>query len=51
MPIPGVHVATLKLPQNYAPEQIERAVEIAFHLQRGKFVLAEPPERDDADRP
>jgi hypothetical protein len=41
--IPGVHVETVKNPVLYTPRQIENAAAIASALNRGRFVLAEPP--------
>ena len=45
MPTPGVHVETLQNPSQYAREQIERACVIAYRLNRGRFLLVEPPKR------
>jgi len=45
MLIPGVHVETLESPVRYTTEQIEQACLIAQLLNRGKFVLVEPPQR------
>jgi hypothetical protein len=45
MLIPGVHVETLHDPVRYAYVQIEKACAIAQVLNRGKFVLLEPPQR------
>jgi hypothetical protein len=45
MQIPGAHIVTLQNPVGYTSEQIDRACAIAHHLQRGQFVLCEPPRR------
>jgi hypothetical protein len=45
MLIPGVHVETLHDPLRYAYAQIETACAVAQMLNRGKFVLVEPPQR------
>lgn len=39
----GIHIETLENPSRYAPEQIERACQVAALLKRGKLVLVEPP--------
>jgi hypothetical protein len=44
MLVPGVHIETLHNPARYTPEQIEKACAIAQLLDRGKFVLVEPPQ-------
>lgn len=50
-PIPGVHVETLRSPVHYSERQLDRACMVAFLLQRGRFVLCEPPENplDEVD--
>ena len=45
MPTPGVHVETLRNPTLYEPAQIEQACVIAHALNRGRFLLVEPPRR------
>ncbi|HET6546953.1 MAG TPA: hypothetical protein VFG79_00760 [Solirubrobacter sp.] len=45
MQIPGAHLVTLHSPIRYTIAQIDRAVAIAHTLQRGQFVLCEPPRR------
>ena len=45
MLIPGVHVETVHDPVRYAYAQIEQACAIARMLNRGRFVLVEPPRR------
>ena len=45
MPIPGVHIETLKNPVEYTIAQIEKACAVAQALNRGKLVLLEPPAR------
>lgn len=45
MQIPGAHIVTLYNPVSYAPAQIDKAAAIASTLQRGQFVLCEPPRR------
>ena len=45
MPIPGVHLETLRSPARYTNAQLDRACAIAYLLQRGRFVLCEPPKR------
>jgi hypothetical protein len=45
MQIPGAHIVTLQNPVGYTPDQIDRAWAVAHHLQRGQFVLCEPPRR------
>jgi hypothetical protein len=45
MQIPGVHVETLHSPLRYTPAQIDKAAAMAHTLQRGRFVLCEPPRR------
>jgi hypothetical protein len=45
MQMPGVHIETLHNPTRYTHAQIERACTIASMLNRGKFVLVEPPRR------
>ncbi len=43
MPITGVHIETLHNPTRYSFAQIERACSLAALLNRGRFVLVEPP--------
>lgn len=43
--IPGVHVVTITNPIHYHPSQIDRAIAIAHAMQRGQFILVEPPRR------
>ena len=43
MQIPGAHIVTLHNPVQYASVQIDQAAAIAHTLQRGQFVLCEPP--------
>ena len=43
MQITGVHIETLHNPTRYSYRQIERACSLAAVLDRGKFVLVEPP--------
>lgn len=45
MQIPGAHITTLKSPVLYTPAQIDKAARVAQYLNRGQFVLAEPPKR------
>lgn len=45
MIIRGADLETLHHPGRYTPARIERAALIAVCLNRGKFVLAEPPDR------
>lgn len=45
MPVPGVHLVTVGRPVLYSREQIDRAIQIAWILQRGQFVLTELPQR------
>jgi hypothetical protein len=45
MQIPGAHIVTLHNPVRYTPNQIDKACVVAHHLQRGQFVLCEPPRR------
>ncbi len=45
MHIPGAHIVTLHNPVSYNPAQIDKAAVIAHNLQRGQFVLCEPPRR------
>jgi hypothetical protein len=45
MHIPGAHIVTLQNPVRYTSAQIDKAAVIAHHLQRGQFVLCEPPRR------
>jgi hypothetical protein len=45
MQIPGAHLVTLHSPVRYTTAQIDRAAAIAHRLQRGQFVLCEPPRR------
>jgi hypothetical protein len=45
MQIPGAHIVTLHNPVGYTSAQIETAVAVAHHMQRGQFVLCEPPRR------
>lgn len=41
-----VSVETLRNPLSYAPEQIRKAYDVAYALNRGKFVLTTPPARE-----
>jgi hypothetical protein len=45
MPIPGVHIETLKNPQEYTPAQLDLACKVAGLLGRGRLLLLEPPRR------
>ena len=45
MQIPGAHIVTLHSPVRYTPAQIDQAAVIAHSLERGQFVLCEPPRR------
>jgi hypothetical protein len=45
VPTPGVHLETLQSPTHYEPSQLDRACAIAAQLQRGRFILCEPPRR------
>ena len=45
MQISGVHIETLHNPIRYSYAQIEQACTLAAILNRGKFVLVEPPRR------
>jgi hypothetical protein len=47
MPIKGVHIETLCPPTRYSQEEIERACQVAWWLQRGKLTLCVPPDCDD----
>jgi hypothetical protein len=40
-----VYIETLLSPVRYTTAQIDRACAIAHQLQRGRFVLCEPPRR------
>ena len=42
---PGVHIETLHHPIRYTYAQMERACVVAQLLNRGKFILTEPPGR------
>lgn len=44
-PIPGAHVVTISNPIHYLPSQLDRAAAIAHAMQRGQFILVEPPRR------
>jgi hypothetical protein len=46
---PLVHVETLHQPLLYTSRQILQAYAIARSIGRGRFVLAEPPERSTRD--
>jgi hypothetical protein len=43
--VSGVHIETLENPARYTRAQIELAAAVADALDRGKFVLVEPPKR------
>lgn len=43
MQLAGVYVETVRHITVYPPVQVERAVKIAWEIQRGKLVLCEPP--------
>ena len=43
MQLPGVHIECLYPPMMYSLVQLERAITVAWALQRGRFVLAETP--------
>lgn len=43
--IPGAHIVTIHDPVTYTPAQIDKAAAIAHILQRGQFLLCEPPRR------
>ena len=45
MKIPGAHIVTLHSPVQYTSIQLDRACAVAHSLQRGQFVLCEPPRR------
>jgi hypothetical protein len=45
MHIPGAHIVTLHNPGRYTSAQIDKAAAIAHTLQRGQFILCEPPRR------
>jgi hypothetical protein len=45
MQIPGAHIVTLHNPGRYTSAQIDKAAAIAHTLQRGQFILCEPPRR------
>lgn len=45
MQIPGAHIVTLYNPVRYTSAQIDKAVGLAHLIQRGQFVLCEPPRR------
>lgn len=45
MLIPGAWVVTIANPVRYTPAQIDKAALLAHILQRGQFVLTEPPRR------
>lgn len=47
--VPGVWIETLHRPTLYSQAQLERVCVIAARLNRGKFVLVEPPQ-DDSPR-
>ena len=42
---PGLWIETLENPVRYTDAQIDRAVRIAEQINRGKFLLCEPPRR------
>lgn len=43
--MPGVHIETIRPPQQYTDLQLDRACEIARALNRGRLILCEPPQR------
>jgi hypothetical protein len=45
MQIRRVHLEVLSKPQLYSPAQLDRAVAIAYAINRGKFLLVEEPQR------
>jgi hypothetical protein len=45
MSIKGVHLEVLSKPQLYSAAQLDRAVAIAYAINRGKFMLCEEPQR------
>lgn len=45
-PVRLVSVETLRNPLTYAPEQIRKAYDVAYALNRGKFILAIRPARE-----
>lgn len=44
MSVHRVDVQTLKPPKLYSAQQLERAMLIALHVNRGRFVYCLPPE-------
>lgn len=44
--IRGVHIETILPPQAYTPQQLDEVCQIAAQINRGRFVLTEPPARD-----
>lgn len=44
--IPGVWVETIASPTAYTYQQVEGAVQVAAALDRGKFILTDPPPHD-----
>jgi hypothetical protein len=45
MSIKGVHLEVLSKPQLYSAAQLDRAVAIAYAINRGRFILCEEPQR------
>ena len=45
MSTPGFWIETLRNPALYSQRQLDRAATVAWHLNRGKLVLVEPPAR------
>lgn len=43
--IPGAWITTLVCPTKYTRQQIDKAADVAHALQRGQFILTEPPRR------
>lgn len=44
-PVRLISVETLRNPLSYAPEQIRKAYDVAYCLNRGTFVLCDQPLR------
>jgi hypothetical protein len=41
----AVHLEVLSKPQLYSAAQLDRAVAIAYAINRGRFILCEEPQR------
>jgi hypothetical protein len=45
MPSKGVFLEVISKPQLYSAAQLDRAVAIAYAINRGRFILCEEPQR------